>query len=97
MLRAYRRTFMGAISERWRNLIDLQPVLRVPVIVLTGALLCFGFFPQPLVRIVAPTLRSYLSADRSCLISKSRSTATVHHAAELTQADAPQQRSDDIP
>jgi len=97
MLRAYRKTFMGAISERWKNLNDLQPALRVPVIVLTGALLCFGFFPQPLVRIVAPTLRSYLSADRSCLISKSRSTATVHHVAELTKAGAPQQRSDDIP
>ncbi len=28
MLRAYRKMFMGAISERWKNLADLRPALR---------------------------------------------------------------------
>ncbi len=97
MLRAYRRTFMGAISERWRNLIDLQPALRVPVIVLTGALLCFGFFPQPLVQMVAPTLRSYLSADRSYFTTKSPSAGTVQRVAELPPPGVSRQHSYDIP
>jgi NADH-quinone oxidoreductase subunit M len=64
MLRAYRKTFMGAMSERWKGLIDLRPVLRVPVALLIGALLCYGFFPQSLVRIVTPAFRTYLAANK---------------------------------
>jgi NADH-quinone oxidoreductase subunit M len=64
MLRAYRKTFMGTMSERWKGLIDLRPVLRVPVALLIGALLCYGFFPQSLVRIVTPAFRTYLAANK---------------------------------
>ncbi|HZR05114.1 MAG TPA: NADH-quinone oxidoreductase subunit M [Candidatus Udaeobacter sp.] len=64
MLRAYRKTFMGAMSERWTELIDLRPVLRVPVALLVGALLCYGFFPQSFVRIVTPAFRTYLVANK---------------------------------
>src|SRR5216117_3292353 len=46
MLRAYCKTFMGTMSERWKKLPDLSPVLRVPVTLLVAALLCFGFCPQ---------------------------------------------------
>src|SRR5438093_12533797 len=31
MLRAYRKTFMGTISDRWKAVIDLRPVVRVAV------------------------------------------------------------------
>src|SRR5204863_5566470 len=54
MLRAYRKTFMGTIREQWRQLPDLGPALRVPITLLVAALLCYGFFPQLLVQIVAP-------------------------------------------
>src|SRR5437762_2009897 len=64
MLRAYRKTFMGAMSDRWKELIDLRPVLRVPVALLVGALLCYGFFPQYFVRIVMPAFGTYLTTDR---------------------------------
>ena len=64
MLRAYRKTFMGAMSDRWKGLIDLRPVLRVPVALLIGALLCYGFFPQSLVRIVTPAFRTYLAPNK---------------------------------
>src|SRR5881409_284592 len=64
MLRAYRKTFMGTISERWKQLLDLRLALRVPVALLVGALLCYGFFPQSFVRMVAPRFRTYLTADR---------------------------------
>jgi NADH-quinone oxidoreductase subunit M len=64
MLRAYRKTFMGTINDQWRQLVDLRPALRVPVALLVGALLCFGFFPQSFVRMVAPTFRTYLSANK---------------------------------
>jgi len=64
MLRAYRKTFMGALNERWNGLVDLRPGLRVPVALLVGALLCYGFFPQSFVRLVAPAFHTYLSANK---------------------------------
>jgi NADH-quinone oxidoreductase subunit M len=64
MLRAYRKTFMGAMSERWKGLVDLQPGLRLPITLLIGALLCCGFFPQSLVRVVTPAFRTYLAANK---------------------------------
>ena len=64
MLRAYRRTFMGKLNERWSALVDLRPSLRVPVTLLVGALLCYGFFPQSLVRMITPAFRTYLSANK---------------------------------
>src|SRR5437870_13158685 len=44
MLRAYRKTFMGTVSDQCKQLVDLRPALRVPVTLLVGALLCYGFF-----------------------------------------------------
>src|SRR6266566_6479825 len=67
MLRAYRKTFMGALGERLRgrkDLTDLRPALRVPVTLLVGALLYYGFFPQSFVRMVAPAFRTYLTANK---------------------------------
>ena len=64
MLRAYRKAFMGTMGEQWNALVDLRPALRVPVTLLVGALLCYGFFPQIFVRIVTPTFRTYLSANK---------------------------------
>src|SRR5881296_690489 len=64
MLRAYRKTFMGTIPERFRGWKELRSGLRVPVTLLVGAALCYGFFPQSFVRIIAPAFRPYLSAGR---------------------------------
>jgi len=64
MLRAYRKTFMGTLAVRWKDLVDLRPGLRVLVTLLVGALLCYGFFPQSFVRIIAPVFRPYLSAGK---------------------------------
>jgi NADH-quinone oxidoreductase subunit M len=64
MLRAYRKTFMGTLNEQWKDLVDLRPALRVPVALLVAALLCYGFFPQSFVRMVAPKFRTYLTANR---------------------------------
>lgn len=69
MLRAYRKVFMGALPERFhglKRLIDLRSSLRLPVTLLIAALLCYGFFPQSLVRMIIPTFRStYFSANKS--------------------------------
>ena len=65
MLRAYRKTFMGTLGERWKELVDLRPGLRVPVTLLVAALLCYGFFPQSFVRIVTPAFRTYLTSNKS--------------------------------
>ena len=67
MLRAYRKTFMGTMNERWKEIVDLRPALRVPVALVVGGLLCYGFFPQSLVQMVTPTFQTYLSANRSHL------------------------------
>jgi NADH-quinone oxidoreductase subunit M len=68
MLRAYRKTFMGPVNPEnfpdWKGLIDLRPALRIPVTVLVGALICYGFFPQSLVRMVTPAFRTYLTANK---------------------------------
>ena len=64
MLRAYRKTFMGTLAARWKDLVDLRPGLRVPVTLLVGAALCYGFFPQSFVRIITPAFRPYLSANK---------------------------------
>jgi NADH-quinone oxidoreductase subunit M len=74
MLRAYRKTFMGSAGEQWRKLPDLSKGLRVPVTLLVGALLCYGFFPQIFVRSVAPIFGRSLSANP---VTQSRSPGAV--------------------
>ena len=64
MLRAYRKTFMGAISDRWKEIVDVRFSLRLPIAVLVAALLCYGFFPQSFVRIVTPVFRTHLVANK---------------------------------
>src|SRR5881398_3601482 len=64
MLRAYRKTFMGTMSERWKEIADLRPAQRVPVVLVVGGLLCYGFFPQSFVRMITPAFRTYISANR---------------------------------
>jgi NADH-quinone oxidoreductase subunit M len=65
MLRAYRSAFMGTMPERWKDVIDLRRSLLVPLVLLIGTLLFFGFFPQTLVRIVAPSLHINLDVPPS--------------------------------
>jgi len=65
MLRAYRKAFMGTLNQRWNGLIDFRTGLRVPVALLVGALLCYGFFPQFFVRMVTPGFRTYLTVNKS--------------------------------
>ena len=65
MLRAYRSAFMGSMPERWGEITDLKKSLRVPLALLIGALLWFGFFPQTLVRIVSPSLQTSLAVPTS--------------------------------
>jgi NADH-quinone oxidoreductase subunit M len=62
MLRAYRNAFMGTMPDRWKDVIDLRQTLRVPLVLLIGALVWVGFYPQSLIRIVAPTFSNNLSA-----------------------------------
>jgi NADH-quinone oxidoreductase subunit M len=61
MLRAYRKTFMGTLGERWNEIVDLRLGLRFPIAILVAALLWFGFFPQSFVRMVTPAFRTYLA------------------------------------
>jgi len=94
MLRAYRKTFMGTISDQWKAVTDLRPVLRVPVALLVGALFCFGFFPQALVQIVTPGFRAYLTANNYLTGTQRCSHGAARRPRILTQyeEDAPQGR-----
>jgi len=64
MLRAYRKIFMGDLADQWKEIVDLRFSLRLPIAVLIGALLCYGFFPQSFVRIVTPAFRTYLVTNK---------------------------------
>jgi NADH-quinone oxidoreductase subunit M len=69
MLRAYRKVFMGALSERFqgsKRLIEVRTSLRLPVTLLIAALLFYGFFPQSFARMITPAFRgTYLAANKS--------------------------------
>jgi len=96
MLRAYRKTFMGTMNERWKEVGDLRPALRVPVVLVVGGLLCYGFFPQSLVQMVTSTFQTYLSANSSHLADEqSCSHGAVRRLRFMGPADgnAPQGRS----
>jgi len=56
MLRAYRTVFMGELPARWASLRDASLILRLAVVALIIALLIVGFYPQLLVRAIAPAL-----------------------------------------
>ena len=89
MLRAYRKTFMGTMNEQWKELVDLRPALRVPVTLLVAALLCYGFFPQSLVRIVAPVFGTYLCQRPISQICRAVATALCRRASRSNIAQAP--------
>ena len=64
MLRAYRSTFMGTMPERWANLGDFRRSLRIPAALLIAALVAVGFFPQTVVNIITPAIRTYFTASK---------------------------------
>ncbi len=64
MLRAYRKAFMGPPNERWKELTDLRPDLRIPIALLVAALLWFGFWPQSFVRILVPAFSPYFASTK---------------------------------
>jgi NADH-quinone oxidoreductase subunit M len=64
MLRAYRKAFMGITRDRWKELADLRPGLRVPIALLIGALIWIGCYPQSFIRILAPAFGSYFAANK---------------------------------
>jgi NADH-quinone oxidoreductase subunit M len=63
MLRAYRKVFMGAMAERWNQIVDLRTALRLPIVLLVGLLLWYGFFPQQFVRLITPVFKTELTAS----------------------------------
>jgi NADH-quinone oxidoreductase subunit M len=81
MLRAYRKTFMGALSDRWKEIVDLRFSLRLPIVLLIGALLCFGFFPQSLVQTVTPVLRTYITEQHRPSASAQRGGNNIQQVA----------------
>jgi NADH-quinone oxidoreductase subunit M len=85
MLRAYRKIFMGTLSERWKELVDLRFSLRIPIAVLVGALLCYGFFPQSFARMVTPTFRSYLTSARHLTKMECCSHGAVRRSQAVTR------------
>jgi NADH-quinone oxidoreductase subunit M len=81
MLRAYRKTFMGALNDRWKEIVDLRFSLRLPIVVLIGALLCYGFFPQFLVQTITPVLRTYLTEQHRPSASTQRGGYNIQQIA----------------
>jgi hypothetical protein len=65
--------------------------LRLPVTLLVAALLCYGFFPQSFVRMVAPTFGNFLSANAD-MQTCSHGAVRRPGAAAVTEGNAPQTR-----
>jgi len=85
---------MGTTGEQWKQLVDLRASLRIPVTLLVAALLCYGFFPQSFVQMVAPKFRTYLSTNRTDLSDTKRCShgAVRRPLAVAHEANAPQGR-----
>ena len=69
LLRAYRSIFMGPpnaeIFRGWSGLPDLSRTLRLPVILLLGATLVVGFFPNTILQLLRPTFSvPFAATDR---------------------------------
>jgi NADH-quinone oxidoreductase subunit M len=98
MLRAYRKTFMGTLNERWTEVVDLRPALRIPVALVVIGLLCYGFFPQSFVQTVTPVLRTYLTTDRHLTDADYCSHGAVRRSRGVSQNEenAPQGRGYNI-
>ncbi len=63
MLRAYRAAFMGpTASEVSTAATDMDSSLRLPVLILVGAMLWVGFFPQNFVGRMGSSLKTYFPA-----------------------------------
>jgi NADH-quinone oxidoreductase subunit M len=56
MLRAYRSTFWGPMSDRWNALVDIAPSVRWSVILLIAPLMIVGFYPQLILKMVTTAL-----------------------------------------
>ena len=56
MLRAYRSTFWGPMSDRWNALVDINPSVRWSVILLIAPLMIVGFYPQLILKMVTTAL-----------------------------------------
>lgn len=56
MLRAFRRVFLGPLSDRWNGLTDLGGLPRIAITTLIAVMLVFGFLPQLLVQLITPGL-----------------------------------------
>lgn len=56
MLRAYRKVFFGTMPERWTSLGDIDPRTRYAVVLLILAMLAIGFYPQPILELITPSL-----------------------------------------
>jgi NADH-quinone oxidoreductase subunit M len=53
LLRAVKDIWFGEIKPRWRGLVDARRFEeRLPYVVLVGALLFFGFYPQPMLSVI---------------------------------------------
>ncbi len=57
LLRAVQKVCYGPATNRWPELHDAKTFSeRFPIILLLGALLLFGFWPQGLLRVILPAV-----------------------------------------
>jgi NADH-quinone oxidoreductase subunit M len=68
VLRVVQKVFFGPSNPRWEELTDVKGPQFLPVVILCGVLLLFGFFPSLLVELinngVEPLVNSYLQDIR---------------------------------
>lgn len=77
-VRTIKRLFTGPTKEVMNDVDDLQPVEVLAAIVLTSGILLFGFYPEPILDMITPTITDFISSVNSSANDGVTATLVVH-------------------
>ena len=81
MLRAYRKTFMGTLSDRWKEIVDLRFSLRLPIVVLLARSFATDSFRNLLCKRSRLSFATYLTEQHRPSASTQRGGHNVQQIA----------------
>ena len=61
MLRVFGKAMFGPVNEKWDHLVEPTPFEIVPRAILLLVLLGFGFYPKPILDMLAPATQTFLT------------------------------------
>jgi NADH-quinone oxidoreductase subunit M len=61
MLRVFGKAMFGPVNPKWDHLVEPTPFEMVPRVILVAVLIGFGFYPKPILDMIAPATQSILA------------------------------------